>query len=207
MRVIVSTCDSYVWVTPAFLHFYRKNWPDNPYTTEFVTETIEVPEAPTFCAGKLPWADRMITYLDSYNEDRFIFLVEDYIIREPVDTALVKRAVSLCVGDIGCVRLQPHDHQSCYLIDAGIEGFKEYPLDKPYSVSLQVSVWQKEFFLEFIRKGENIWQTETEGSKRVHASKKRVLWADTPAINYAPRGYLQKGVVDKSIEQWIKENW
>ncbi|GAH03536.1 unnamed protein product, partial [marine sediment metagenome] len=76
-----------------------------------------------------------------------------------------------------------------------------------YSVSLQTAIWQKEFLLEFLRKGENIWRVEYAGSKRIHTSKKRVIWSDVPIINYQAGGFMRKGKVAKSVKEWVEKNW
>jgi len=188
MRIVVFTCDAYSWLVQFFLHFYEKMWPDNPYQTDFVTETKKIEEQNTFLTGKIPWADGAIKYLESCEEKTFLLLLEDYIIAKPIRTDIIKRAEKLCVDDIGCVRLNLHDSWSQFLFDTNIEGFKEYPLDKPYSISLQAAIWQKEFLLEFLRKGENIWQVEEAGSGRIRTSKKRIIWADVPIISYQPGG-------------------
>ncbi len=195
MRIVVFAYDKYDWLTPIFMHFYKKNWPDNPYRTDHVI------------TGEFPWADHALNYINTLGDEPFLLILNDYIIEKPVDIAIVRRAEKLCMGDVGCVRLVPHDKEAVYLVSAGIDGFKEYPLNKPYAVSLQTSIWQKKFFLEFLRKGESIWQTETEGSKRVLNSKKRVMWSDVPAMQYSTQGYMKKGKVVKSVEQWTKENW
>lgn len=207
MKIIVPTCDKYLWIVPTSFHFYKKNWPDNPYQIEYITETIEVKGAHTFCAGRLPWAGRMIKYLESSEEDVFLLLLDDIIITERVNTDIVKQAEALCTGDIGCVWLHSHNKFSKFLIDTGIRGFKEYPLDKPYSISTQASIWQKEFFLEALRYEESIWDTEIKGSKRIHTSKKKVMWIDTHAICHVNGGYIKKGKIVNSVEQWVKENW
>jgi len=207
MRIIVFSCDRYSWLIPIFSHFYERSWPDNPYKTEFVTETERIDGMPIFCTGKIPWTERAIKYLESFEEETFLLLLEDYIIGETIDTNRIKMAENLCKGNIGCVRLNPHDRFSRFLVDSDIDGFKEYPLDKPYSVSLQPAIWQKEFFLEFLQRGENIWQVETEGSKRIHTSKKKVIWSDIPIISYRAGSYMGKGKIVKSVEQWVKENW
>lgn len=208
MRVVVFTCDAYSWLIPTFLHFYGKNWPDNPYQTDFVTETKAIRNVPTFFTGKIPWPNGVIKYLKSIKEKIFLLLLEDYVIKEKVDNDRMKQAENLCAGDIGCVRLNPHDRLRRFLIDIEIDGFKEYPLDKPYSVSLQPAIWQKEFLLEFLQEGEDIRQVESESSIRIQKSKKKVIWADTPIITM-PRagGYMKKGRIHKAVEQWVKENW
>jgi len=207
MKVVVFLCDSYTWLMQYFLHFYEKNWPNNPYKTEFVTETKKIEGVTAFYAGKIPWTDRTIKYLESYNEETFLFLLNDFIINKPINTNIIKKAKELCVGNIGCVRLNAHDSWSQFLFDANIDGFKEYPLDKPYSISLQAVIWQKKFFLEFLQAGENIWQVEHGGSKRVHNSKYRIIWVDVPVISYHPSGFVRKGKVSKSVKQWVGENW
>ena len=208
MRVVVFTCDAYSWLIPTFLHFYKKMWPDNLYQTDFVTETKDIGQASTFFTGKIPWPDGAIKYFESTDEEVFLLLLEDYIIKEPIDTDRIKMAETLCAGDIGCVRLNPRDRLRRHLLDAGIEGFKEYPLDKPYSISTQPAIWQKKFLFEFLKKGEDVWQVENEGSIRIQKSKKKVIWADTPIITM-PRagGYMKKGRIYGTVEQWCKENW
>lgn len=207
MKVVVFTCDAYLCLIQYFLHFYEKNWLDNPYQTEFVTETKKIEGVTAFYPGKIPWSDRTIKYLESYNEETFLMLLVDQVITKPINTNIIKRAERLCRDDIGCVRLNLHDKWSQFLFDANIEGFKEYPLNKCYSASLQAAIWQKEFFLEILRTGENIWQIEKRGSKRIRNLKKRVIWIDIPAISYQLSGYMRKGKVVKSVKQWVKENW
>jgi len=209
MRVVVFSHDAYSWLVPIFLHFYKKKWPDNPYQTDFVTETREIGDVSTFYTGKIPWVDGAIKYLESHEEQTFLLILVDFIVKEIVDTNRIKIAENLCSDDIGCVKLNPHEEISRFLIDANIEGFKEYPLDKPYSVSLQPAIWQKEFMFEFLRKGENIWQTEIDGSKRIWKSNKRILWTDTPILTHCnpPFGYMKRGKIRKIAEQWCKENW
>lgn len=207
MKVIIPTCDKYLWVIPTFLHFYEKNWPDSPYQLECITETIKAEGMPTFCAGKLPWADRMIKYLETYDEESFLLIMDDCFIIQPVVTSAVQKAAKLCTGDIGCVRLNHHSSYNRYLFNSGIVGFIEYPNNKPYAVSVIACIWQKEYFLAFLRKGENAWQTESEGSRRVSTSKKRILRSDIVAINHFNGGLIKKGKVNEAVNNWSKENW
>jgi len=214
MRIVVFTCDSHSWLIPTFLHFYKKNWPDNPYQTDFVTETKKIGGISTFLTGKIPWADGVIKYLKSHDENLLLLLLEDYILSKTIDTNRIKQAEDLCSGDIGCVRLYDKGIKDFnilrnFLIDIGIEGFKEYPPYNPYTISLMPTIWQKGFLLEFLREGENPWQTELDGSARVQKPSKRTIWADIPIISYRdpPFGYIKRGRIRKSTEQWAKENW
>lgn len=207
MKVVVFTCDEYSWLIPTFWHFYRKNWKDNPYKTEFVTETKKLDFGDSvFYGGKIPWADRITKYLKQLDEDKLFLMLDDYILESSVDSYKVKIGENLCKDDIGCIKLSAKDEGlSRFLIDIGIKGFKKYPLDKPYSLSLQVAIWQKSLFLDVLKQGESIWETEVNGSKRMQNFHKQVLWSDTPAINYG--GYMNKGRPVEEVVEWIKKNW
>ena len=214
MKVVIFTCDRYSWLVPIFLHFYKKIWPDNPYQTEFVIETEKLGNIPTFFTGKIPFADGVIKYLKSYNEESLLLLLGDYIPDKIIDTNRIRQAENLCSGDIGCVRLydkhiKDFNYLRTLLMDVGIEGFKEYPPYNPYTISLMPTIWQKEFLLEFLREGEDPWQTEWEGSDRVQKPSKRIIWADTPIFNYCnpPFGYMKRGRTVKPVKHWCEENW
>lgn len=216
MKIVIFSCDSYSWIVPIFLHFYRKHWPDNPYETWVVTETEAsgfgagdryALDYPVFYGGKIPWSDRAAKYLNSINDENFLLFLEEYILNKKINNDEIKRADNLCVDDIGCVRLHLYNSWSSFLFDINIEGFKEYPIEQRYSVSHQASIWQRQLFIDALKQGETNWQMETEGSKRFSRFKKRIIWKDTPALSYHPCGYMRRRKVVKSEEQWVKENW
>lgn len=212
MKVVVSTCDKYSWLIPTFWHFYKKNWKDNPYKTEIVTETKKLSFGDSvFYGGKIPWADLMIKYLKQLDEDKFLLILDDYILESNVDSHRVKIAENLCKDDVGCVKLSIHDEGDSwdgFMVDAGIRGFKRYPkkcpLDKLHSVSFQAAIWQKSSFLDIPRPGESIWAAESGSSKRFH---KQVLRPDAPIMNYSLCGCMKKGKQVKEVMKWIKKNW
>ncbi len=207
MKIVIFSCDKYLWLVPTFLHFYKKMWPDNPYETIVVTETKKLRGVNTFCAGKIPWSDRAAKYLNSIDDEKFLLFLEEYILNTRVDNDEIKRAENLCVNDIGCVRLHAYNSWSSFLFDSKIKGYKEYPIEQRYSVSHQSSIWQRRLFLDVLKQGETNWQMETEGSKRFPRFGKRIIWKDVPIINYHPCGYMRRRKVVKSEEQWVKENW
>jgi len=133
--------------------------------------------------------------------------MDDCFITNTVNTNAVQQAERTCTNNIGCIRLNHHGSYNRFLFNSGLIGFKEYPRDKPYAVSLIACIWQREYFLEFLKKGETAWQVETEGSKRVRISKKRILRSDILTISHFNGGLMKKGKINKVVEQWAKENW
>jgi len=206
MRVIVSTCNRYNFLIPIFTHFYKKNWPDNPYQTEIITETDHIDGA-VFYTGGVSWASGIINYLKQSKEDKFLLILDDYIIDKIVDTKRIEQAESLCEGNVGCVKLNAPDKWFInHAISTNVhKGFREYPLDKQFSMSLQTAIWQKSYLLDVLRDGETPWQTEVDGSERLKgmASKWQILWSETPIIEYISGGFMRHGRVRLSVMIWV----
>lgn len=207
MKVIILTCNKYSWLVPIFLHFYRKYWPDNPYQTEIVTETDHV-NGTVFYNEETSWASRLINYLKQSKENKFLLFMEDFIIEKQIDTKRIRHAEELCKGNVGCVRVVETNKWFNYAINIGIKGFREYPLDRGYSLSLTSAIWQKQFLLKGLREGENAWQTECDGSKRFKELKSewRILWSETPIINYYGGGLMSRGKVRLPVAKWALED-
>jgi len=206
VKTVVLTCDKHAWVVPVFLHFYKKYWPDNPYETEIVTEKYHI-NGNVFYAGGKSWSTRLLNYIKQSKDDKFLFIVEDHLIRKTVDTERVKIAENLCEGKVGCVRLNnnPHKYFDRHTILADFIGFREYPLDKRFSMTLQMAIWQKQFLFDVLRDNESIWETEGNGSKRLKELKSplwQILWPETIIIDCDDRGILRKGILEPPVLRW-----
>jgi len=204
MKVVILTCNKYTWMIPIALHFYKKYWPDNPYQTEIVTETEHI-DGKVFYINDTSWSSRLIKYLKQSKENKFMLIMEEHFIEKKVNTKRVKVAEKLCEGNVGCVRLNHTDKWfRGYAIRVGIRSFREYPLDKRYSMSMQTAIWQKRYLLDVLRANEDIWQTEIDGSNRLKGlkSKWRILWASIPIINYTAGGLMKKGRPRLEVVKW-----
>ena len=212
MKVVVLTCDKYRWLVPIFFHFYRKYWPDNPYQVEVIAEHAdEYPEVPTYYTNGAKWSQGIIDYIKHFppTDDKFLLTPEDYILKSPVDTARIKEAESLCSGNVGCVRLNEPDKYFAYTNDIkGNEGFKSYPLDKPYSMSMQAAIWQKSFLLDVLRENEDAWEAELLGSKRLAnmTHKWWVYWTKKAIWDYQAGGFMLRGRPRIEVVKWTVSN-
>lgn len=204
MKVTILACNKYTWLVPIALHFYRKYWPDNPYQTEIVTETGHV-EGTVYYINDASWASRLLNYLKQSEESKFLLIMEEHFIEKPVDTQRVRIAENLCTGNVGCVRLNAPDKWfKSYAIKTDIKGFREYPLDKRYSVSMQTAIWQKRYLFDVLRDGEDIWQTEVDGSERLKKlkGKWRILWTENPIVDYTAGGLMSQGRLRLEVVKW-----
>ena len=207
MRVIIPSCDAYLNVLWLSQRYFKHFWPDNPYPVDVISETKGLAGMVTYKYNDPSWVNRLLMYLRDTPHEHFIIIPDDFILKSPVNTERVRHAEVISNNDrfVGCIRLQPHDHQAAHL-QRFSPGFDEYPLDKPYSVSFQISIWHREFLFEILKKGETVWQAEIGGSKRAKKSIMRVLWANEPAFNYTAHGYMQKGKPAPDVLRWVMEN-
>lgn len=204
MKIVISTYNGYAWIVPIFLYFFRKYWPDNPYQIEILTETDHLDGA-VFYAGKISWPNRIINYIKQSEDDKFMIIGEDTIIRKTINTERVKVAEELCKGDVGCVRLNPPDRYfKNHVINSDIKGFKEYPQDKPYSISFHAAVWQKQLLLDILRDDSDIWKLETRCSERLYKLKPKwkVLWSEIPVFDYHAGGLMHKARFRPDVVKW-----
>lgn len=203
MKVVILTCDKYNWLIPIFRHFYNKYWPDNHYQTEYITENDHI-DGPVFYTQGASWASGILKYLKASHEDKFLIMPEDYILKSPVETARVKQAENLCTGHVGCVRLNAPDKYFRLTKDMGNRNFRDYPLDKPYSMSMQAAIWQKAFLLDVLKEKEDAWQSEIEGSKRLAnlTYKWKILWTTDAIIDYEAGGLMVARKPRLSVVKW-----
>lgn len=203
MRIVILTCDKYTWLVPVFLHFVNKYWPDNPYPIDIIAEKEPV-EGKVFYTQGISWSSGILNYLKQSKDDKFLLTPEDYIIESTVNTERVKLAESLCVGDVGCVRLNAPDKYYKHTVNTDVKYFKEYPLDKSYSMSMQAAIWQKRYLFDVLRDKEDAWEAELKGSERLKRLKRKwkILWPKSAIIDYQPGGIMKAGKPRLSVMKW-----
>jgi len=209
MKVIVSTCDKYNWVLPVFFHFYKKAWPGNPNKTDVVTEKEKVDFGDSvFYTGGKSWGSGMINYLNQSKANKFMLILEDYII-ESVDVKMIKVAEKLCSGDVGCVRMSndPHKYFEKHTENSTVvNGFRQYPNDQRFNSALQIAIYQKAYLLDIFKGKENVWETERRGVDRIRklGDKWRILWPEKNIFEYDAIGLLRKGILRPPVLSWAK---
>lgn len=207
MKLIIMTCDTHSWIVPIFKYFYNKYWSDSPYEIEIVTETKPV-DGTAFYAGKKSWSTRLIDYLKQSIDDKFLITLEDYLIKSTVDTFRVKSAEQLCGGDVGYVRLSngPYKYFRKHTAHSfPINGFRQYPLYERFSMVVHMAFFQKQFLLNVLKDGEDVWDAENNGTLRLRSSDLswEVFWPEVNVVDYTQNGGLiKKGLFRPEILSW-----
>lgn len=164
--LIVSSCDKYSEAWKGFAHGLTKYWPDCSYRVYFITGSKDAPIGTSIKVGvDRGWSNNMLSALQQIPETTVLMMVEDYWLCEPIDNVAIEALVELVhTGHADQIRL----NRSAEAFDG--EKLDIIPNTAFYIASLQPSIWRKEYFKNFVRPNENVWQFEQRGGERIVAN-------------------------------------
>ncbi len=226
MNICVLTNNNHLWLLPGFQYLWNKycglpvtiygfDSPDNLFPNfQFKSLGEQLP------AEK--WSDGLLMMLDDIEDDYFIFMLEDYWLYEQVHTDVFTHLVLFLYQiEDDVLRIDLAGNRVAYkqaveigalsIANDDIPLFRlvETPTGTPYQMSFQAAIWHKENLREVLRSGENPWQSEIEGSKRVGGF--RVLGTKPAVIKYQPVWQHRKWKLDKlktdDIEYLKRRGW
>ena len=168
VAILISSCDAFQDLWQPFFTLFWRYWPDCPYRLFLITNGLRFddPNVTSIQVGTdRHWASNCRVALTRIPHPFVLYLQEDYLLRNSVDTSRVRKLVS-CFQRMkaGCMRLYP-----CPGPDLQVPGNDEVGLVRkgaPYRVSLQAAVWRKEVLEGLLMDGETGWEMELEGSRR-----------------------------------------
>lgn len=170
LTILVSTCDSYKDLWEPFYQCLTKYVLLN-CDVVFVSESLKFNKFKTITPGFLPWGERNLIALESIETDYILWLLEDYFYIEPLRQIDVLKYLKFIIeNDIDRLQISPDWHNED--IYSFINKKNQLPLFKyskvessiPYSVSLQPSIWKKEYILQILKKDYSPWDLEVKGS-------------------------------------------
>ena len=190
--VLVCSCDKYADVLGPFSALWRKFWPDCPFETVLVTETISSSGFDrVILAGKgRPWCENLSIALKKINTQYVLMLMDDYYLKSPVDTALILRRLDEAKKfDAASLRLDPMPPGRTARPDTDL---LEMPKNVAYCVTCQTSIWNREFLLGLAERNKSAWEFERYGSFMVGDETRPILVTRTremPDVDTVHKGY------------------
>lgn len=210
VTLLVNSTDSFEDCWEPFFKLLSIYWKDCPYDIVLNTETkpfsypglsVRASQVGVFSdASLLTWSAALRRCLRSISTELVLYLQEDYFLRAPVRTELVRRFANL---------MSEHELRVIRLMECGNSGPwlpSKYPdlwqvaRSSNYLVSLQASLWNKDLLEGLTRAHESPWQLEKWGTKRLRRSGVSVFCVDRhkyagegkEVIPYLPTG-IQRG--------------
>ena len=166
--VLVSSWDGYSDLWKPFFTLFWKYWPDCPFDVALTANTLiyDDPKVRTIqFAKRLDWSSGLIASLKQIDTKYVFIMLEDFFLREEINTELVVKSIDLFRRLNGhLLRAIPNPLPNQKIVDSHIVG--EVCLGSNYRVNLQAGIWLRETFLEMLVKGESAWEFEINGTKR-----------------------------------------
>ena len=175
LGVVICTSNGYSSFIDIFVHFFNKNFDTSLEVNLYavgITKDIEVKGVtclPSILDENAPWSNRVLDGFLKVSEENILFLTEDILFTKSKSRVLFDKVFDTFITkQFDYLRLSPFPSPTKKLTNL-------YGEVSPYiihRVSMQPSLWRKEFLMETIKKGESIWEFEVKGSRRTRNSSK-----------------------------------
>jgi hypothetical protein len=189
--LLVHTCDRYRFLYPGFSYFFNLNWDfDANCRYYFVTEEVKVdlPHFKNIHSGRGEWSDRLRYLLEEVITEKYVlYFQEDMWLKKPVSSSFINELITLAQQfNWKQVKLGSADIYKTHPTPYYIEGFNVTVLnntESDYLMSHQVTLWDKEFLIQQLYKGEHPWRNERRGTKRLKKLDPEIFHIDYFAEN------------------------
>jgi len=184
--VVVTSCDKYADILPPFSALWKKFWPDCPFETVLITETIPTAAEGfdrVICTGKgKNWSEMLAEALKAVMTPYVLMLMNDYYLAERVDTEKILGLLAKCkTADALNLRMNPTP--------------KTAVKNTAYSVSCQAGFWNREFLRDLASKTKSAWEFERYGSFMFDEGDPRPLLVtdkkEFPFLDVVHKGYWE----------------
>ena len=129
-------------------------------------ETLKNPYYKTIChAGSLDvWTKRIRETLADINDNQILIMIDDFFIRQPVDTKRIEYLSQELKGNIAHLCFEkswdPND------IDTDIIGMKRRQHGSKWEVCLNCGLWQRDKLINVLSKNSTPWQIERRSDNK-----------------------------------------
>jgi len=193
VALLVHSCDRYEFLFKGFESFFFRHWKfDIPCNYYFATEEklVDIKGFQNIQSGKGQWTDRLAILLKKIPEKYVLYFQEDMWLTKDVNNRFFKELFVLTItNQWKQVKLHSSEVYKTLSTDIFIEGFNIARVNietSGYLMSHQVTLWDKNFLLQQLPKGEHPWRNERKGTKRLKALNPQIFHADYFAENSKP---------------------
>ena len=171
ISLLIGSCDKYAYLWQPFNYFFNKHILID-IDKYLISETItyENPEYNTILCGKIPYSECLRKALNHINSKYILWVQDDYFFFNNISEETIKNYIKL-MNNNNIDRLGIYHNLPFYSFDYNdkIESLIRLKQNSQYTISMQVSIWNREFFISCLSDSpENPWQFEINGSNRLN---------------------------------------
>jgi hypothetical protein len=173
VALLVHTCDRYRFLYPGFSYFFHKYWDFSAQCNYYFAseeQDASVANFTTIKSGKGQWADRLRYLLEHVIREKYVlYFQEDMWLNKPTDGKFFDQLFEMAAtNNWKHVKLDSSPVYKTNPTANFIEGFNVSLLDNATSgflMSHQVALWDRQYLITQLHKGEHPWRNERKGTK------------------------------------------
>lgn len=179
MKIFITTCNTHLHLVPIFCHLFNKYWGaeqpvtllgyNHPQSYKFfkLPENFSFEQLNGGDQGRVEdFSNHLQAYFSTVEDDYFIWGVEDTFLKSPVNFAVLNAFFKVCedtnntkIGRIDLTEGMSHRPTSLWKTVDGIDILVN-PQDAEWRVTMQISIWNKEYLLSSLKPNRSPWDVE-----------------------------------------------
>ena len=159
MKILVLSCDKNEDIFDAFHHCIEKYYPTHPEII-YAMETKQNPYYRTICKNYPleQWTKRIRETLKEIDDEQILLIMDDFFIRQPVDTERIKYLSTQLKGNIATFCFEKSYDVNDEETD--VIGMKKRQHGAEYEVAINCGLWQKDKLMDILKGEYTPWQVE-----------------------------------------------
>ena len=213
MTVLVCSCDKYEDTWQTFAKLLKKYWPDFDYRLILNTESknfeydgLSFETFNLYESGQnVDYGERIRAHLKRITTPYTLLLLDDFFIREPVDTKKIKEIIGYMDNDPAIATFNfdfiadPHNKEAPY------PGFILRPEVCQYKLNMQAGIWRTDVLYDLWRDSDSPWVWELYGTCRSFNNKYKYYCLSD--LSFSPIKYGKEKVLFGVFKgKWIKDD-
>lgn len=212
LSVLIGTCDNYNPIWKNFQLCFDKTW-HHPTRNIFVTENLLVDnytdtKFDTINYSSPYWGERILYAINQCQSDYIFFILEDYLFYYSYTSDQIAEYIHI-MDYYGINRLQisPGGFQTYEKFDGINEKYLKISKDSSYIISIQPSLWRKDYLNYILKREYSPWDFEVKGSLAINNDNNdHKIFIDTSIPNVYFNA-IRKGFVKSDGWQSFKNEY
>jgi hypothetical protein len=165
MKILVSSCDHYADLWPAFFNLLFKYWPECPLPVYLIAncKSYQDPRVVTLSSPiEKGWAGNLRDSLSQIDVDHVVYLQDDYLFHAPVHSDVIMELCNLLGRKQGAMlQLKPRAQDSNEEQTDSPAEVAHFASSCKWMTTLQAALWNRKYLHDTLNPHWNPWQAES----------------------------------------------
>lgn len=176
--ILIGTCDKYSFLWNDFVKLFNRYWDDTIKVKKyFLSETLseDIEDFEFITPGKIPYSDCIKNALDIIQTPYVLWLQDDYFLRKKINKDMFEYYFNF-IEENNVNRFGIKENSRYYNKTHVIDNVWKINQNSMYTISMQASIWEINFFKSCLISNESPWDFEIKGTKRLNKKKHNIYF-------------------------------